>query len=153
MSVFDCEKEVFKIFNNGAPISYTKEYYPHTNTTYYVLVCPKYLHSTLSSYYKKYGVEVYDDKHICLTNEDGIVEVWNEIKRGRSVYETYHAGQNVSNLHYDAEHQFSIAFIQVDGYDRFMVNHSTKKVSAIHGYMGAGREYAKKMGYNYADVL
>lgn len=154
MAVFDCEKEIITIVRDGRKIKYTKEHYPFTNDTYYVLRCPKYLHSALIASYKKYGVDVYDKNHITLTNEDGIVEVWKEIKKGEEVYHKYHNGENVTQLCYGPQHQFSIAFVKgnFDDYDRFMVNHYAKRVSAVHGYPGAGKEYAKKIGYEYVDL-
>ena len=57
MGVFDCVKEIITIVKDGKQIKCTKEYYPFTNDTYYVLKCPKYLSSALESRYgKKYGV-------------------------------------------------------------------------------------------------
>ena len=37
-------------------------------------------------------------------------------------------------------------------YDTFMVNHEQKRVSAMHGYPGAGKDYAKSKKYDYVDV-
>jgi hypothetical protein len=37
-------------------------------------------------------------------------------------------------------------------YDTFMVNHEQKRVSAMHGYPGAGKDYAKRKKYDYVDV-
>lgn len=153
MDIFTCEKEV-KIVK-GTTIKYTKEHYPFTNNTYYVLKCPKYLSLALVSRYgSKYGADVYDNNHISLTNEDGIVEVYGEIKKGKSLYDTHHSGQKVSQISYDGNYNFSIVFVKgiaID-YDVFMVNHEQKKVSAIHGYPGAGKDYAKAKNYTYVDV-
>lgn len=148
MAVFDCEKEIITIVRNGRKIKYTKEHYPYTNDTYYVLKCPKYLSFALVSRYgSKYGADFYDNNHIILTNEDGIVEVYGEIKKGESLYNTHHNGQKVSQIRYDGNYNFSIVL-----YDRFMVNHEQKRVSAIHGYPGAGKDYAKTKNYDYIDV-
>lgn len=154
MNIFTCEKEVITIVKDGKYIKYTKEHYPFTDDTYYVLRCPKYLHSALVGFFKKYGVDVYDKDHITLTNEDGIVEVWEEIKKGESLYNAHHSGQNVSNISYGSDYNFSIVFVKgnFDDYDRFMVNHEQKRVSAIHGYPGAGKDYAKAKNYTYVDV-
>lgn len=155
MGVFDCVKEIITIVKDGKQIKCTKEYYPFTDDTYYVLKCPKYLSSALVSRYGyKYGVSVYDNNHISLTNEDGIVEVYGEIKKGQNLYDTHHSGQKVSQISYDGNYNFSIVFVKgnFDEYDRFMVNHEQKRVSAIHGYPGAGKDYAKVKNYTYVDV-
>ena len=39
-----------------------------------------------------------------------------------------------------------------DGYSQYYINHGNKSVSAIHGYPGAGKKYAKKHGYKYHDI-
>lgn len=156
MGVFDCEKEVITIVKDGKQIKCTKEYYPFTDDTYYILRCPKYLSSALVARYSyKYGVSFCDKNHISLTNENGIVEVYGEIKKGEEVYNTYHKGENVTQISYDGNYNFSIVFVKgnLDDYDRFMVNHGKKRVSAMHGYPGAGKDYAKKFGYEYVDVL
>ena len=155
MSIFDCKKEVKTINNNGVIIRYTKEFYPFNNFTSYILRCPHYLHSALRARYSSiYGVDVYDKNRISLTNEDGIIEVYNEIKKGESFYGAYHSGQNVTQINYGADYNFNIVFIKgnFDDYDRFMVNHDAKRVSAIHGYPGAGKEYAKANNYEFIDV-
>ena len=155
MGVFDCVKEVITIVKDGKQIRCTKEYYSFTDDTYYVLKCPKYLSLALVARYgSKYGADFYDNNHISLTNEDGIVEVYGEIKKGESLYNTHHSGQKVSQISYDGNYNFSIVFVKgnFDEYDRFMVNHEQKKVSAIHGYPGAGKDYAKTKNYTYVDV-
>ena len=155
MGVFDCEKEVITIVKDGKQIKYTKEYYPFIGDTYYILRCPKYLSSALVARYGyKYGVSVYDNNHIDLINENGIAEVYGEIKKGEEVYNTYHKGQKVTKMGYDGNYNFSIVFVKgnFDDYDRFMVNHERKRVSAMHGYPGAGKDYAKQIGYEYVDL-
>ena len=39
-----------------------------------------------------------------------------------------------------------------DGYSQYYINHGDKSVSAIHGYPGAGKKYAKNHGYEYHDI-
>lgn len=155
MGVFDCEKEIITIVRNGRKIKYTKEHYPFTNNTYYVLRCPKYLHLALVSRYgNKYGADFYDNNHISLTNENGVVEVYGEIKKGESLYNAHHRGQSVTQMSYGSNYNFSIVFVkgQFNDYDTFMVNHEQKRVSAMHGYPGAGKDYAKNKKYDYVDV-
>lgn len=155
MNIFTCEKEVITIVKGGIYIKYTKEHYPFTDDTYYVLRCPKYLHLALVGRYgNKYGADFYDNNHISLTNENGIVEVWEEIKKGESLYNANHSGQSVTQMSYGSNHNFSIVFVKGSAidYDVFMVNHEQKRVSAMHGYPGAGRDYAKKKKYDYVDV-
>ena len=154
MNVFDCKKEVVTITDNGNTIRYTKETYPYTNTTYYTLKCPHYLHSALRTSYGKYGVDVCDKNHITLTEESGIVEVWNEIKKGVDLYNEHHSGESVDSMAYGRQHQLCMVFVKgnFDDFGRFMVNHQDKRVSACHGYPGSGRDYAKKKGYEYVDL-
>lgn len=153
MNTFTCEKDV-KIVKDTT-IRYTKEHYPKMGFTQYVLKCPKYLSLAIVSRYRfKYGADLYDKDHISLRNEKGIVEVYEEIKKGESLYNAYHSGQSVTQMSYGSNYNFSIVFVKgnFDDYDRFMVNHEQKRVSAIHGYPGAGKDYAKSKNYDYVDV-
>ena len=78
----------------------------------YVIECPKYLHEALCSRYGSiYGVDVCDNKHLSLTNEKGIVEIFNEIQKGKNIFETYHSGQSVL-LKYDSDYNFHIVFVK-----------------------------------------
>ena len=153
MNTFTCEKDT-KIVKDTT-IRYTKEHYPKMGFTQYVLKCPKYLSLAIVSRYRfKYGADLYDKDHISLRNEKGIVEVYEEIKKGESLYNAYHSGQSVTQMSYGSNYNFSIVFVKgnFDDYDRFMVNHEQKRVSAIHGYPGAGKDYAKSKNYDYVDV-
>ena len=49
---------------------------------------------------------------------------------------------------------FDIVFVkgQYTDFWTYLVNHSKKSVSPIHGYAGHGREYAKKIGYKYNNL-
>ena len=122
---------------------------------YFVINCPKYLHQALRSRYgSKYGVDVYDNKHLTMTNENGIVEIFNEIQKGKNIFETYHRGQSVEMHYGGSDHNFDIVFVkgQYTDFWTYLVNHSKKSVSPIHGYPGHGREYATKMGYKYNNL-
>jgi hypothetical protein len=88
-----------------------------------------------------------------LTNEKGIVEIFNEIQKGKNIFETYRSGQSVL-LKYDSDYNFHIVFVKgmyTDFYS-YIVNHTKEEVSPIHGYPGHGREYAKKIGYKYNNL-
>ena len=39
-----------------------------------------------------------------------------------------------------------------DGFPQVGVNHYNKTVSPLHGYMGRGKELAKRLGYKYHDI-
>lgn len=153
MNTFTCEKDV-KIVKDTT-IRYTQEYYPKMGFTQFVIKCPKYLSlGIVARYGNIYGADFYDDNHISLTNENGIVEVYREIKKAESLYGRYHSGQSVSQMSYGSNYNFSIVFVKGSAidYDVFMVNHEQKRVSAMHGYPGAGKDYAKKIKYDYVDV-
>lgn len=153
MNTFTCEKEN-KIVKDTT-IRYTTEHYPKMGFTQYVLKCPKYLSLAIVSRFRfKYGADLYDKDHISLRNENGIVEVYGEIKKGESLYNAHHSGQSVTQMSYGSNYDFSIVFVkgQFNDYDTFMVNHEQKRVSAVHGYPGAGKDYAKKKNYDYVDV-
>ena len=153
MNTFTCEKDT-KIVKDTT-IRYTKEHYPKMGFTQYVLKCPKYLSLAIVARYRfKYGADLYDKDHISLRNEKGIVEVYEEIKKGESLYNLHHSGQSVTQMSYGSNYDFSIVFVRGSAieYDAFMVNHEQKRVSAMHGYPGAGRDYAKKKNYDYVDV-
>jgi hypothetical protein len=153
MNTFTCEKDA-KIVKDTT-IRYTQEVYPKTGFTQFVIKCPKYLSLALVARYSNiYGADFYDNNHISLTNEKGIVEVYKEIKKGENLYDTHHSGQSVTQMSYGSNYEFSIVFVkgQFNDYDTFMVNHEQKRVSAMHGYPGAGKDYAKKKNYDYVDV-
>ena len=153
MNTFTCEKEN-KIVKDTT-IRYTTEHYPKMGFTQYVLKCPKYLSLAIVSRYRfKYGADLYDKNHISLRNEDGIVEVYGEIKKGESLYNAHHSGQIVTQMSYGSNYDFSIVFVRGNAieYDAFMVNHEQKRVSAMHGYPGAGKDYANRKNYDYVDV-
>ena len=153
MNTFTCEKEN-KIVKDTT-IRYTTEHYPKMGFTQYVLKCPKYLSLAIVSRFRfKYGADLYDKDHISLRNENGIVEVYGEIKKGENLYNAHHSGQSVTQMSYGSNYDFSIVFVkgQFNDYDTFMVNHEQKRVSAVHGYPGAGRDYAKRKNYDYVDV-
>ena len=149
MSIFDKKVEIKTIEGNNMVVKYEKHIY--SSGTYFIINCPKYLHEALRSRYGSiYGVDVCDNKHLSMTNENGIVEIFNEIQKGKNIYETYHSGQSVL-LNYDSDYNFHIVFVKgmyTDFYS-YMVNHTKEEVSPIHGYPGHGREYAKKIGYKY----
>lgn len=153
MNTFTCEKET-KIVKDTT-IRYRQEVYPKMGFTQYVLKCPKYLSLALVARYgNKYGADFYDKDHISLTNENGIVEVYREIEKGESLYDMHHSGQSVTQMSYGSNFIFSIVFVKspFDDYDRYMVNHEHKRVSAMHGYPGAGKDYAENKNYDYVDV-
>lgn len=153
MSIFDKKIEVKTTEGNNTVIRYEKHIY--SSGVYFVINCPKYLHRALRSRYgSKYGVDVCDNKHLSMTNENGIVEIFNEIQKGKEVFNKYHKGQTVELSYGGSDHNFDIVFVQGQYSDfwTYLVNHSKKSVSPIHGYPGHGREYAKKMGYKYNNL-
>ena len=152
MSIFDEKVEVKTIEGNDMVVRYKKCTY--SLGVYFIINCPKYLHKALRSRYGSiYGVDVCDDKHLSMTNENGIIKIFNEIQKGKNIFETYHSGQSVL-LDYDGDYKFNIVFVkgQYTDFWAYIVNHNKKSVSPIHGYPGHGREYAKKMGYKYNDL-
>ena len=149
-NIFDKEVEIKTLKVNDKIIRYNKETYPRLNYTCFVINCPKYLHQALRSKYgSKYGVDFCNDNHLTIENENGIVEIYNEIQKGKEVFNKYHKGQTVE-MHYDGT-DFNIVFVkgQYTDFWTYMINHKKKEVSPIHGYPGHGRDYAKKIGYKY----
>jgi hypothetical protein len=154
-NIFDKEVEIKTLKVNDKIIRYNKETYPRLNYTCFVINCPKYLHTALRSRYgSKYGVDVCNNNHLTIENENGIVEIYNEIQKGKNIYETYHKGQTVEMSYGGSDHNFDIVVVkgQYTDFWTYLVNHSKKSVSPIHGYPGHGREYATKMGYKYNNL-
>lgn len=152
MSIFYTEIENKTIKVDNEVVRYKKLTYSFG--IYFNIPCPKYLHKALRSRYGSlYGVDVYDDNHLTMTNENGIAEVYKEIQKGKIVYDIYHKGQGVE-MHYDGDYDFSIVFVkgQYTDYWTYMVNHKKEEVSPIHGYPGHGRAYAKNIGYKYKNL-
>lgn len=153
MNIFDKEVEIKTLKVNDKIIRYNKETYPRLNYTCFVINCPKYLHQALRSKYgSKYGVDFCNDNHLTIENENGIVEIYNEIQKGKEVFNKYHKGQTIE-MHYDGT-DFNIVFVkgQYTDFWTYMINHKKKEVSPIHGYPGHGRDYAKKIGYKYNNL-
>lgn len=151
MGIFDKKVEVKTIKANDMVVRYEKHIY--SSGTYFIIECPKYLHQALRSRYgSKYGVDVCDNNHLSMTNENGIVEIFNEIQKGKNIYRTYHSGQSVE-MRYDGDN-FNIVVVkgQYTDFWTYIVNHTKEEVSPIHGYPGHGREYAKKIGYKYNNL-
>lgn len=149
-NIFDKEVEIKTLKIDGKIIKYNKETYPHLKYTCFVINCPKYLHKALRSRYGSlYGVDFCNDNHLTIENENGIIEIYNEIQKGKSVYDAYHKEQSVE-MHYDGDYDFNIVFVkgQYTDFWTYMVNHKKREVTSIHGYAGHGREFAKKFGYN-----
>lgn len=154
-NIFDKEVEIKTLKVNDKIIRYNKETYPHFNYTCFVINCPKYLHTALRSRYGSlYGVDVSNDNHLKIENENGIVEIYNEIQKGKNVYDTYHKGQTVEMSYGGSDHNFDIVLVkgQYTDFWTYLVNHSKKSVSPIHGYAGHGREFAKKLNYIFNDL-
>ena len=156
-NIFDKEVEIKTLKIDGKIIRYNKETYtyPKPNYTRFVINCPKYLHKALRSRYGSiYGVDVCDNNHLTIENENGIVEIYNEIQKGKNIYETYHSGQSVEMSYGGSDYNFDIVFVkgQYNDYWTFMVNHAKEEVSPIHGYAGHGRGYAKNIGYKYKNL-
>ena len=71
-NIFDKEVEIKTLKVNDKIIRYNKETYPHFNYTCFVINCPKYLHTALRSRYGSlYGVDVSNDNHLKIENENG----------------------------------------------------------------------------------
>ena len=152
-NIFDKEVAIKTIKVNDTIIRYNKETYPRLKYTCFVINCPKYLHTALRSRYGSlYGVDVCNDNHLKIENENGIVELFNEIQKGKEVFGKCHKGQSVE-MHYDGDN-FNIVVVkgQYTDFWTYIVNHKKKEVSPIHGYPGHGREYAIKMGYKYNNL-
>ena len=154
-NIFDKEVEIKTLKVNDKIIKYNKETYSRLKYTCFVINCPKYLHKALRSRYGSlYGVDVCDDNHLTMTNENGIVEIFNEIQKGKNVYDIYHKGQSVEMHYGGSDYNFDMVFVkgQYTDYWTFMVNHNKKSVSPMHGYAGHGREFAKKLNYIFNDL-
>ena len=154
-NIFDKEVEIKTLKVNDKIIRYNKETYSQPKYTCFVINCPKYLHKALRSRYGSlYGVDVCDDNHLTIENENSIVEIYNEIQKGKSVYDAYHKGQSVEMSYGGSDYNFDIVFVkgQYIDYWTYMVNHSKKSVFSIHGYPGHGREFAKKFNYIFNDL-
>lgn len=154
-NIFDKEVEIKTLKVNDEIIRYNKETYTHPklNYTRFVINCPKYLHKALRSRYGSlYGVDFCNDNHLTIENENGIVEIYNEIQKGKKVFEEYHKGQSVE-MHYDGN-DFNIVVVkgQYTDFWTYLVNHRKKSVSPMHGYPGHGREFAKKFNYIFNDL-
>lgn len=147
MSIFDAIKERKQIIVNGNKHFYEKHTYEYNNSVYYKLQCPKYLHLTLMSRYM--CVDVFDNNHLSISDESIISTIINEIQKAKEIISLYHRGQTIDRVCYDANYNLSIVFVCGGCYDdkssvTYMVNHTTRVVSPIHGYLGHGREFAKK---------
>ncbi len=154
-NIFDKEVEIKTLKVNDKIIRYNKETYPRLNYTCFVINCPKYLHQALRSRYgSKYGVDVCNNNHLSMTNENGIAEVYKEIEKGKEVFEKYHKGQTVEMSYGGSDYNFDIVVVkgQYTDFWIYIVNHSKKSVSPIHGYAGHGREFAKKLNYIFNDL-
>ena len=154
-NIFDKEVEIKTLKVNDEIIRYNKETYPLLKCTCFVINCPKYLHTALRSRYGSiYGVDVYDNNHLTMTNENGIAEVYKEIQKGKEVFNKYHKGQTVEMSYGGSDHNFDIVVVkgQYTDFWTYLVNHSKKSVSPIHGYPGHGREFAKKLNYIFNDL-
>ena len=154
-NIFDKEVEIKTLKVDGKIIRYNKETYPQLKYTCFVINCPKYLHKALRSRYGSiYGVDFCNDNHLKIENENGIVEIYNEIQKGKSVYNAYHKGQSVEMSYGGSDHNFDIVFVkgQYTDFWTYLVNHHKKSVSPVHGYAGHGREFAKKLNYIFNDL-
>ena len=154
-NIFDKEVEIKTLKVNDKIIRYNKETYPRLNYTCFVINCPKYLHQALRSRYgSKYGVDVCNNNHLSMTNENGIAEVYKEIEKGKEVFNKYHKGQTVEMSYGGSDYNFDIVVVkgQYTDFWTYIVNHSKKSVSPIHGYAGHGREFAKKLNYIFNDL-
>ena len=154
-NIFDKEVEIKTLKVDDKIIRYNKETYPLLKYTCFVINCPKYLHQALRSRYGSlYGVDFCNDNHLTIEIENGIVEIYNEIQKGKNVYDTYHKGQTVEMSYGGSDHNFDIVLVkgQYTDFWTYLVNHSKKSVSPIHGYPGHGREFAKKIGYKYNNL-
>lgn len=136
---------------NGNIIEYQKCVLPVG--TFFVLECPRYLQDAIEFRYGGiFGVSALDYGSILIKNEEGIVEIYNEIKKGRILYSWCHRGQHISKIDYDDDN--NLTFVEVcvyrgnRYYADFLVSHSEKIVYAYKKYSN-GKRYAKKMGYNY----
>lgn len=53
---------------------------------------------------------------------------------------------------FNGDCKFDCVILARDGYPQIGVFHHNKTVSPLHGYMGRGKELAKKLGYKYKDI-
>lgn len=155
-NIFDAIKERKEIVVNGNKYYYEKYTYEYNNSVYYKLHCPKYLHLTLMSRFK--SADVFDNNHLSITNENIIPTLIAEIVKGKEIISQYHQGQTIDRVCYDKDYNLSLVFVCGGFYKEnksttYMVNHNTKSVSPIHGYMGHGREFAKKLKYEFQDLV
>ena len=154
-NIFDKEVEIKTLKVDDKIIKYNKETYPRLKYTCFVINCPKYLHKALRSRYGSlYGVDFCNDNHLTIENENGIVEIYNEIQKGKSVYDAYHKGQSVELSYGGSDYNFDVVLVkgQYTDFWTYLVNHRKKSVSPMHGYAGHGREFAKKFNYIFNDL-
>lgn len=161
MGIFDFKKVKKGLtLDDGSQVFYEQHIYErneinrHLNLTdYFVIKCPKPLQRALIGRFHS-CVDVCNDTHLASTNEDVMKDLAEEIKKGEEVLKKYHKGQNVYSLSYDKDYNLAIVFIYetifIERNVTYMVNHTTKVVSPVHGF-NRGREYAKKMNYTFKE--
>ena len=120
------------------------------------MACPKSFQQALCSIFRhKYGVDYNDNNHISFTNNEGAFEIANEIEKAKNII-LKHIGTPIFSISYNGDMKPTLVTIcsQFDGKTPvYLVNHTTKVVSPIHGYPFYGQEYAKKNGYTYKNIL
>lgn len=147
MGLLDCEVTERSIVINGKKKIYKREYYKFLNKTYFIIPCPEYLQSAIVARFgTQYGVDYNGFNHITAEKESIVETLYIEIEKGKEVANK-HKGQEIYSISYDKDYNFGIVFIAYNSNPYYMVNHSEKSVSPIHGFLGAGRDYAKSHNY------
>ncbi len=76
-------------------------------------------------------------------------------KNGLEAVKMDYNGYGIYDIYsYNGDCKFDVVILSGldDGFPQVGVNHYNKTVSPLHGYMGRGKELAKKLGYKYHDI-
>ena len=152
MGVFDCEVTKRMIIVNGKKHYYNREYYKYLNKTYYVIHCPKYLQSSLIARFKSYGVDYHSNDRLSVEKESIIETLYIELEKGEKTANK-HRGQEIYSISYDKDYNLNIVFISYNSNPYYMVNHTDKTVSPVHGFLCAGKDFARNHNYTFKSNI
>ena len=99
------------------------------------------------------GMSMSDVKDFAETKHDGLPEKVEESIIRLTESDLHAIVKEVVNRMISERREGDHEFVKGnDGYSQYYINHGNKLVSAIHGYPGAGKKYAKNHGYEYHDI-
>jgi hypothetical protein len=99
------------------------------------------------------GMSMSDVKDFAETKHDGLPEKVEENIIRLTESDLHTIVKEVVNQMISERREGNHEFVKGnDGYSQYYINHGDKSVSAIHGYPGAGKKYAKNHGYEYHDI-